>query len=109
MPTLDDERVVRLLPQGLLLVAVLVASVAAPSLGDSVAELMVTLAVAAATFGWMTVVPRGTTMHWVGRTALAFVLCWLNPFFGIFAFVGFLDAAESLPRRWPTWASVSSR
>ncbi|MGL5862395.1 MAG: sensor histidine kinase, partial [Phycicoccus sp.] len=100
MPTFDDERVVRLLPQGLLLVAALVASIAAPSLGDGAAELGVTLAVAAVTSGWMAVVPRGGAVHWVGRTALAFVLCWLNPFFGIFAFVGFLDAAESLPRRW---------
>jgi signal transduction histidine kinase len=31
---------------------------------------------------------------YVGRTALAFVLTWLNPFFAIFAYMGFVDGFE---------------
>ena len=38
--------------------------------------------------------------NYTGRTALAFVLVWLNPFYAMFGFVGFLDAYESLKGRW---------
>ncbi|MFI8509806.1 sensor histidine kinase [Streptomyces sp. NPDC085460] len=33
------------------------------------------------------------------RTALAFVLTWLNPFFAVFACVGYFDAVQLLPNR----------
>ncbi|MEU6877834.1 sensor histidine kinase [Streptomyces sp. NPDC046712] len=33
------------------------------------------------------------------RTVLAFALTWLNPFFSVFACIGFFDAAHLLPRR----------
>ncbi|MEU3686895.1 sensor histidine kinase [Streptomyces narbonensis] len=37
--------------------------------------------------------------HFVLRTALAFALTWLNPFFAIYACVGYFDAVHLLPRR----------
>ncbi|MFE9045460.1 sensor histidine kinase [Streptomyces sp. NPDC007818] len=37
------------------------------------------------------------------RTALGFALTWLNPFFAVFACVGYFDAVHLLPRR-PAWA-----
>ncbi|MEU7071621.1 sensor histidine kinase [Streptomyces narbonensis] len=37
--------------------------------------------------------------HFVIRTALAFALTWLNPFFAIYACVGYFDAVHLLPRR----------
>ncbi|MFD3659438.1 sensor histidine kinase [Streptomyces sp. NPDC058659] len=33
------------------------------------------------------------------RTALAFALAWLNPFFAVFACIGYFDAEHLLPRR----------
>ncbi|MGW5778277.1 sensor histidine kinase [Streptomyces sp. NPDC003863] len=38
--------------------------------------------------------------HFVLRTVLAFVLTWLNPFFAIYACVGYFDADHLLPRRF---------
>ncbi|MFF4169165.1 sensor histidine kinase [Streptomyces sp. NPDC001744] len=40
-----------------------------------------------------------STAHFVLRTALAFALTWLNPFFAIYACVGYFDAVHLLPRR----------
>ncbi|MFF7772884.1 sensor histidine kinase [Streptomyces tanashiensis] len=40
-----------------------------------------------------------STVHFVLRTALAFALTWLNPFFSIYACVGYFDATHLLPRR----------
>ncbi|MCX5228782.1 sensor histidine kinase [Streptomyces sp. NPDC006553] len=37
--------------------------------------------------------------HFVLRTTLAFALTWLNPFFAIYACVGYFDATHLLPRR----------
>ncbi|MER7956674.1 sensor histidine kinase [Streptomyces sp. NPDC096030] len=37
--------------------------------------------------------------YFVLRTALAFVLTWLNPFFSVYACIGFFDAPQLLPRR----------
>ena len=99
----DEERMLRLLPHGLLTVATVVATVAAPAMDGAAAGLGPTLAVTAMTFAWMLVVPRDTAAHWVGRTALAFVLCWLNPFYAIFGFIGYVDAYSCL--RWP-WTIV---
>jgi signal transduction histidine kinase len=39
------------------------------------------------------------TYFWI-RTVLAFVLSWLNPFFCIYAVLGYFDAAHYLSRRW---------
>ncbi|CAM5399535.1 sensor histidine kinase [Streptomyces narbonensis] len=38
-------------------------------------------------------------VHFVLRTALAFALTWLNPFFAIYACAGYFDATHLLPRR----------
>ncbi|MFI6418590.1 sensor histidine kinase [Streptomyces sp. NPDC050842] len=40
-----------------------------------------------------------SVVHFVLRTALAFALTWLNPFFAIYACVGYFDAVHLLPRR----------
>ncbi|MFD5103953.1 sensor histidine kinase [Streptomyces cinereoruber] len=40
-----------------------------------------------------------STAHFVLRTALAFALTWLNPFFAVYACVGYFDAVHLLPRR----------
>ncbi|MEO3972311.1 sensor histidine kinase [Streptomyces sp. CAU 1734] len=48
------------------------------------------------------VLPEGTTagrVHFVLRTALAFALTWLNPFFAIHACLGCFDAVHLLPPR----------
>ncbi|WP_018656635.1 sensor histidine kinase [Actinomadura flavalba] len=41
----------------------------------------------------------GTIYFWT-RTVLAFVLSWLNPFFCVYAVLGYFDAAHYLTRRW---------
>ncbi|WP_369146631.1 ATP-binding protein [Streptomyces sp. R44] len=37
--------------------------------------------------------------HFVLRTGIAFALTWLNPFFAVYACVGYFDAVHLLPRR----------
>ncbi|MFJ3904702.1 sensor histidine kinase [Streptomyces sp. NPDC090025] len=39
------------------------------------------------------------TCYFVLRSALAFALTWLNPFFAVFACIGYFDAHHLLPRR----------
>lgn len=39
-------------------------------------------------------------VYFTGRTVLAFVLTWLNPFFAFYAFIGYFDAERLLPERW---------
>jgi signal transduction histidine kinase len=43
--------------------------------------------------------PAAQNIHLLGRTVLAFVLTWINPFFGIYAWVGYLDLGE-IRNRW---------
>ncbi|MCX5209591.1 sensor histidine kinase [Kitasatospora sp. NBC_00240] len=38
-------------------------------------------------------------LHYAVRLLLAFVLTWLNPFFAVYAVLGYFDAARLLPRR----------
>lgn len=48
------------------------------------------------------VLPGGTTtgrVYFVVRTVLAFALTWLNPFFAIYASVGYFEAGRLLPPR----------
>lgn len=48
------------------------------------------------------VLPAGTTagrVHFALRTALAFTLTWLNPFYAIYACLGYFDAGQLLPPR----------
>ncbi|MEV4975109.1 sensor histidine kinase [Streptomyces scopuliridis] len=39
-------------------------------------------------------------LYFVTRTALAFALTWLHPFFSIYAILGYFDADRLLPRRY---------
>jgi len=95
-----EDRWRRVLPHGLLALAAAVAVMARPSLGDAAADTPVMLAVTALTALWMALVPHPTAVHFAGRTVLAFILCWLNPLYAIFACVGLVDAHESLRGRW---------
>ncbi|MPY59925.1 sensor histidine kinase [Streptomyces spongiae] len=48
------------------------------------------------------VLPEGTTagrVYFVVRTALAFALTWMNPFFAIYASLGYFEAGRLLPPR----------
>ncbi|WP_285698953.1 sensor histidine kinase [Actinomadura sp. NBRC 104412] len=47
----------------------------------------------------------GPVYFWA-RTVLAFVLTWLNPFFGIFAVIAYFDAPRLLKRGRPVMAGV---
>jgi signal transduction histidine kinase len=98
---MDAERWLRWLPFGLLALASLVAVVASPDMGDDVAaDVPLALGVAAVTAVWMLVTPSPGPVNYVGRTALAFVLCWLNPLYAIFGFFGFIDAWDALRKPW---------
>jgi signal transduction histidine kinase len=105
MDPVSEERLVRWLPAGLLLLATAIAVGVTPALGDVAADVRVTLALASATMLWILLVPPGKT-HWVVRSLLAFALCWCNPLFGIFGFIGFLDVFEVLRGR-AQWAGLA--
>lgn len=91
---------VRWVSYGLLVLATLIATLAAPGLGDAAADVRVTLALSAVMALWMVATPHPGMLHYAGRTALAFVLCLLNPLYAVFAFIGFIDAYDSLRGRW---------
>jgi signal transduction histidine kinase len=97
---MSEERVLRLLPLGLLALATAVATIAAPRMGDAAADVRGTLALAAVTAAWSWLTPTPGTVNYTGRTALAFALCWLNPWYAIFAWVGFVDVFRALHGRW---------
>lgn len=44
--------------------------------------------------------PEGDAVYYLLRSALAFVLSWLNPFFAIYAASGYFDAHAMLSDRW---------
>lgn len=96
------ERWVPRVPFVLLALATVVAAATAPVFGTGTPELLllqgVLVVVTAAWSWWWTVRRPGwrsdrrrMAVHFVGRTVLAFVLTWINPFFALFAWVGFLD------------------
>lgn len=97
-PTEEDlERWFPALQFGLLTLATGVA-VASQHLFKADLALSLTLAAAtAAWIGWWTLLrparagSRRYTVHYTGRTVLALVLTLANPFFSLFAFVGYLD------------------
>lgn len=91
---------VRWVTYGLLALATLVATLTAPSLGEAAADSRITLALSGATALWMLATPYPSATHYAGRTALAFVLCWLNPLYAVFAFIGYVDAHDTLRGRW---------
>ena len=98
---MSEERWLRWLPFALLGLASLVAAVASPEMGDDIADdVSLTLGIAGLTAVWMLVTPSPGALNYIGRTALAFVLCWLNPLYAIFGFFGFIDAWDALRRPW---------
>lgn len=98
---MGEERWLRWLPFGLLALASLIAVVASPDMGDDVAaDVPLALGVAALTAVWMLVTPSPGALNYIGRTALAFVLCWLNPLYAVFGFFGFIDAWDALRKPW---------
>ncbi|WP_202879631.1 sensor histidine kinase [Serinicoccus kebangsaanensis] len=105
---MSEDRLLRLLPFGLLALATAVAVAARPALGDAAAGLPATLALTGVTALWLLLLPTGQ-VGWWGRSALAFVLCWLNPFYAIFACVGFVDVFVLLkgPRLYAALALVA--
>lgn len=96
----------RHLPLGLLALATAVALATGPATGATsptprLAAQLVLVAVAAGWIGWSTFLrPEwseqrpGAVANYVLRTVLAFLLTVLNPLFCIFAWIGFLDAAD---------------
>lgn len=109
------ERWARLLPLAMLGLA---SAIAAPTAhlfdvdtpGWLITQGGLVIATAAWTWWWVLrrpeqVAPRHRTVHFIGRTGLAFVLTWINPFFGIFAWVGYLDVGD-LRSRWARRAGV---
>jgi len=99
---------------GLLALATVVGVVAAGELGYSRERVTWTLGLTAVTAGWLVlwgfavpVTPRRGVTAFVGRTGLAGVLTWLNPFYALFAFVGYIDAFDVFRRRWATYAGVA--
>lgn len=108
MASVSEERLMRLLPIGLLVLATGIATGVAPSLGEAASDVRLTLALSVVTLVWIAAVPMGRT-HWVVRAVLGFVLCWLNPLYAIFTFIGFIDVWEVFPGRaqWPGLALVA--
>jgi len=59
------------------------------------------LVAASAAWAWWWILRRrerqdrsALDVHFAGRTLLAFLLTWINPFFGIYAWVGYLDLGD---------------
>lgn len=98
-------------PYVLLLVAVLVAFITAPTLNPGVRDgiAMAISVPALAILHWFCADRRwnhNQLTDWLGsgyalvRTAAAFALTWLNPFFALFAVMGYFDFHVYLTRRW---------
>jgi signal transduction histidine kinase len=110
----DEEWWLRWLPFLLLGLGVAIGTASAPLFDDhSPEKLVLTLGVAAGAAAWLAVwtflVPVTTLsrrLAFAGRTVFAFVLTWLNPFYAVFAFIGYTDVADVFPRRWALWAAL---
>lgn len=110
------ERWVPWVPFALLALASVVAAATAPLFGTGTPQwvlVQAALVFAAALWTWWWTIRhpqwrqdrRLMAVHFVGRTLLAFVLTWINPFFALFAWVGFLDHADIF-RGWTRWAAI---
>ena len=89
--SVSEDKWLTWLPFGLLGLATIVSTAAAPTWGRS-GRRPVALALTAVTAVWMLATPRPGPVNYTGRTALAFVLTWMNPFYAIFGVAGFFDA-----------------
>ena len=94
MCAVSEDKWLTWLPFGLLGLATIVSTAAAPTLGDAAADVRWTLALTAVTAVWMLATPRPGPVNYTGRTALAFVLTWMNPFYAIFGVAGFFDVYD---------------
>ena len=118
-----DDRMqffVTILPYLLLTATLPIVLAAAGPVGNSGTEVTVMLALSAATMVWIwwwtTAHPTWRTdqtkmaVYYAVRTAIAFVLTWINPFFAFFAWVGYVDALEFFPprRAWVAIAATAS-
>lgn len=109
----ESTRWERWVPTVPLVMLVLASAVAAPTAvlfgvdtpGWLFAQVCLVLASAAWTWWWLlqrrhrAPGPSSQDIHFLGRMTLAFLLTWINPFFGIYAWVGYLELAD-LRNRW---------
>ncbi|GAA2412196.1 sensor histidine kinase [Streptomyces pulveraceus] len=102
------ERFFRYGPYGFLGASTVVSAVSAPLIMDraDVYAAAVLVPVALVLQLWWgrvgpTVVPksRAPRFYYVARTLVAFALTWCNPFFSVFAILGYFDTGRLLPRR----------
>jgi signal transduction histidine kinase len=102
------ERFFRYGPYGFLGVSTAVSAVSAPLIMDraDVYATAVLVPVALALQLWWgrvgpTVAPksRASQFYYVARTLIALALTWCNPFFSVFAILGYFDTGRLLPRR----------
>ncbi|MFE0156610.1 sensor histidine kinase [Nonomuraea sp. NPDC059007] len=108
------SRFVRWGPYGLLALSAVAVAATAPVLMTRT-EVYLAAALTAGALGWQLV--WGTRLsrelshdawYFAVRSALAFALCWLNPFFSIFALMGYFDAGRHLPRSWRRWGLLGT-
>ncbi|MFB6818142.1 sensor histidine kinase [Streptomyces sp. NPDC056347] len=102
------DRFFRYGPYGLLGLSTVVSAVSAPMMMDRTAVYGAAALVAAAValqLLWGHVGPkhppggRASQCYFAARTALGFALTWCNPFFSVYAILGYFDAGRLLPRR----------
>ncbi|MFD9501431.1 sensor histidine kinase [Streptomyces sp. NPDC060035] len=103
------ERFYRYGPYTLLGVAVLMSALSAGPVGMSRTDMYAAAALVSAAvalqvwWGRIRQLPshdRAAQVYYVLRTVLGFALCWCNPFFSIYATVGYFDVGALLPRRF---------
>ncbi|WP_326699934.1 sensor histidine kinase [Streptomyces sp. NBC_01754] len=104
------ERFYRYGPYSLLGVAVLMSALSAGVVGMSGTDMYVAAALVPAAVGlqlwWararrrLPSPARAAQAYYVLRTALGFALCWCNPFFSVYAIVGYFDVGTLLPKRF---------
>ncbi|MEI7057536.1 sensor histidine kinase [Nocardioides sp. CCNWLW239] len=108
------ERILRLLPFALLVLATVLSVATMPEMGPDALGWRVVFGVLVAVtavwiWRWMYVYGRPHPVGYIGRTLLAAALTIIHPLFCIFAWIGFLDAFESFRGRgrWVAMAATS--
>ncbi|GAA3876142.1 sensor histidine kinase [Saccharothrix violaceirubra] len=90
-------------PYGLLALGTVASAATAPAL-MSTTDVLWAAALVVGALVWQRA--RGS-LYFVVRGALAFALCWLNPFFSVFALMGYFDAGLHLSRSARRWGLLS--